>query len=66
MSKCKSCGAEIIWVKTNSGQSIACNPKPVYKYVFRFAAGGVLELTPHSATCQAANQHRRRKHHEQM
>ncbi len=26
MSKCRSCGAEIIWVKLKSGKSHPCNP----------------------------------------
>lgn len=26
MSKCKSCGAEIIWIKTANGKSMPCDP----------------------------------------
>lgn len=26
MAKCKSCGAEIVWVKLKSGKSHPCNP----------------------------------------
>ena len=29
MSKCKSCGAEIIWLPTASGKSMPCDAKPV-------------------------------------
>lgn len=27
MSKCKSCGAEIIWIKTANGKSMPCDPE---------------------------------------
>lgn len=30
MAKCKSCGAEIIWVKMRSGKSAPCNPEPIH------------------------------------
>lgn len=30
MSKCKSCGAEIIWVKTKSGKSMPCDAQRKY------------------------------------
>ena len=29
MPKCKSCGADIIWLKTKSGKSMPCNTEPV-------------------------------------
>lgn len=29
MSRCKSCGAEIIWIKTQSGKSMPCNPERI-------------------------------------
>ena len=29
MAKCKSCGAEIIWIKTTSGKSMPCDAKEV-------------------------------------
>ena len=29
MSKCKSCGATIIWIPTESGKNIPCDPKPI-------------------------------------
>lgn len=29
MSRCKSCGAEIIWIKTPAGKAMPCNPEPV-------------------------------------
>lgn len=30
MSKCKSCGAEIIWIRTRTGRSMPCDPEKVY------------------------------------
>lgn len=27
--KCKLCGEDIVWVKLDSGESVACDPKPV-------------------------------------
>lgn len=30
MSKCKSCGAEITWIKTRDGKSMPCDSEPVY------------------------------------
>ena len=29
MSKCRSCGAEIIWIKMKSGKSMPCEIKPI-------------------------------------
>ena len=29
MSKCKSCGADIIWIPTVSGKSMPCDAKPI-------------------------------------
>ncbi len=29
MTRCKSCGAEIIWIKTTSGKTMPCNAKEV-------------------------------------
>jgi hypothetical protein len=30
MSKCKSCGSEIIWIKMKSGKSMPCNPRGIH------------------------------------
>ena len=30
MSKCKSCGAEILWILTRGGKNIPCDPEKVY------------------------------------
>jgi len=37
MTKCKSCGAEIIWIKTPAGRSMPCDPSVKY---FRHNKGG--------------------------
>lgn len=29
MSKCRSCGAEIIWIKTPGGKAMPCDAEPV-------------------------------------
>ena len=35
MSKCKSCGAEIIWIKTKNGKNMPCDAKPIsYRNTF--------------------------------
>lgn len=26
MAKCRSCGAEILWIKTSAGKQMPCNP----------------------------------------
>lgn len=30
MSKCKSCGADIIWIRTASGKNMPCDSKKIY------------------------------------
>ena len=30
VTKCRSCGASIVWIKTKSGKSMPCNHEPVY------------------------------------
>ena len=29
MSRCRSCGARIIWIPTTAGKSMPCDPKPI-------------------------------------
>ena len=45
MSKCRSCGAEIIWIKTPSGKNMPCDAKPIS---FRLDThnGDLLLVTP--------------------
>lgn len=30
MSKCKACGAEIIWIKTPGGKNMPCDAQKIY------------------------------------
>lgn len=32
MSKCKGCGAEIVWIQTENGKSMPCNGKSNNSY----------------------------------
>lgn len=43
MSKCKSCGKEIIWVNTKRGKSMPCDAAPIR---FSRAEKGELFVTP--------------------
>lgn len=37
MAKCKSCGAEIVWIKTTAGKNMPCDAKPV-PFTYRLGA----------------------------
>ena len=41
MAKCKSCGADIIWIKTKNGRSMPCDAKPI---PFRESFSGGMKL----------------------
>lgn len=41
-SKCKGCGAEIVWIKTDKGKSMPCDPDPVPYWERRGAPGKVV------------------------
>lgn len=44
MSRCKSCGAEIVWIKMRTGKSMPCDAMPHY---FREEdGGGITFVTP--------------------
>ena len=45
MSKCKSCGAEIIWIKTASGKMMPCNTRKI-GYRNTDSKGDVTLVTP--------------------
>lgn len=45
MSKCKSCGAEIIWIKTASGKMMPYNPQKI-SYKNTFPRGNMTLITP--------------------
>lgn len=48
MSKCKSCGAEIIWIKMKSGKAAPCNPQKItYRNILTAPGnGGITLVTP--------------------
>jgi hypothetical protein len=72
MSRCKSCGAEIIWATTEIGNTIPLDAEPTERPagLFRLiedgfgghraisAAGGLFHIT-HFATCPDADAHRK-------
>lgn len=72
-SKCKSCGAKIIWIQTRRNKWIPVDYEPVFakggeKNVFRndgkmyrSAPEGAEVYITHFATCPNAKEHRRKK-----
>lgn len=52
MSKCKGCGAEIVWIKTASGKSMPCDIDKVT--IVTDDGKTVTGRIPHWATCPAA------------
>ena len=42
MAKCRSCGAEIIWIKTTAGKLMPCNPIGVHYWAKPKARGKVI------------------------
>ena len=68
MSKCRSCGADIVWAKTTKGKAIPLDPAPVEGGNIYLSADDVaLVTTPgerplhvsHFTTCPQAAEHRR-------
>lgn len=63
MPKCKSCGAEIEWIKTDKGKNAPIDAKPIK--VWSQTRGGAWMLidghVSHFATCPNANQHRKKE-----
>jgi hypothetical protein len=63
-SRCKSCGAEILWARTSAGKRVPLDAKPQRLFVrgVGLEGGGVVLrscFTSHFATCPDAAQHRR-------
>lgn len=54
--KCRSCGAEIIWLKTDKGKSMPIDAHSVELGDEQFEHG---RHTSHFSSCPNANQHRR-------
>lgn len=47
MAKCKSCGAEIIWITMKSGKKMPCDAKPItYRTLVPGTKGGLTLVTP--------------------
>jgi len=64
MAKCKSCGADIIWVKMTSGYPMPLDAKE--KILWKPVRDGIapIKITGHEshfATCPNADKHRKRK-----
>lgn len=51
MSKCKSCGAEICWIKMSSGKSMPVNPDQVMYWESRKAPGKVVTPNGEVISC---------------
>ena len=68
MSRCESCGVEIVWVTTNAGESMPMDMKrEIIMVVDTQATGGrpaiwkpVTGHKSHFATCPNASAHRKR------
>ena len=58
MSNCRSCDAEIIWIKMKSGANMPCHPKTQRMVT---PGGEVVEVyEPHWVTCPDAKEWRKR------
>lgn len=60
MSKCKSCGAEIIWIKTPAGKNTPIDAEPAGLFWVHLKSGWVTYkgFVSHFATCPNAAGHR--------
>ena len=45
ISKCRSCGADIIWIKMASGKMMPCDATPI-RYTLNFTSGKLTLVTP--------------------
>jgi len=52
MAKCKACGAEIIWIKTQSGKNMPCDKKPVMYWKKQGTKGKVVTKNGEVVTCE--------------
>lgn len=61
MNKCKSCGAPIVWAKSETGKAMPLDAKPEKRIVLdSLGVGRVLDaFTSHFVTCPNAAQHRK-------
>lgn len=51
MAKCKSCGADIIWIKMQSGKNMPCDAQPVVYW--KNPKGKATIITPNGETYRA-------------
>ena len=49
MSKCKGCGAEIVWIKTKAGKNMPCDEKKIT--IVTDSGETITGHTPHWASC---------------
>ncbi len=59
---CSSCGAAILWARTEAGKAMPINAKPEKRVVLGSRTGRAHVLDtylPHWASCPSADQHRR-------
>jgi len=72
MTRCRSCGAPILWAKTAKGKAIPLDPEPsqvgnieldgqTARYVSPDMNALGRRYVSHFSTCPAASEHRRRK-----
>ena len=57
MAKCKSCGAEIIWLKTTSGKSMPCDAVQVMYWQRDKAKGKVVTPNGEVLSCEFEGDH---------
>ena len=60
MPRCRSCGAEIVWVEMQSGKAMPCDPALVPFWAKFHARGKVVTQAGDVVSCDF-EQHRRRK-----
>ncbi|MFA5252767.1 MAG: hypothetical protein WC454_09320 [Phycisphaerae bacterium] len=63
MHKCKGCGQEIIWLKTDNGKMMPADPKLLKMLVLNSDQTVTVKTayTPHWATCPKAAQFKKAK-----
>ena len=61
-TRCRSCGARIVWFTTKSGKLMPANAEPEKRLVLNEGVAHVADTyLSHFATCPNANEHRREK-----
>lgn len=59
MAKCKSCGADIVWIETVNGKKMPCNSEKTT--IVTEDGKTIIGHIPHWATCPNAGTHRKRE-----